>query len=287
MVAGTAAFVGVALRNDRRLTPVFVESTPAPLQPSRPAPRVDAAVRTPDPRAFIAQRFRLAATVAVIALAVVAALPAITAFAFNMRDSTPDLAPMQGPPMELRAAAGVSGNWEQSYTTSQPSSTELGNALIAGEVERRQRELESALVALGQYQEQQEAARQAQQSQVRGAAVAPANPVRTLGRGSGYAVGTVLSARITVYGCTGPGGGFCGNMSTGIRVFEGAAACSYNLPFGTKFRIVGDATGRTYECLDRGALSATWVDVFFHNTSQGIAWAGNLGGTRGQIEIVN
>jgi hypothetical protein len=114
-----------------------------------------------------------------------------------------------------------------------------------------------------------------------------AGPPTTLGRASGYAVGTVLSARITIYGCTGPGGGFCGGMASGVRVFEGAAACSSDLPFGTRFRIHGDATGRVYECLDRGHLNSTWVDVFFNNTSEGIRWAGNLGGTRVPIEIVN
>jgi hypothetical protein len=110
---------------------------------------------------------------------------------------------------------------------------------------------------------------------------------QSLNGASGYAIGTVLSARITVYGCTGPGGGFCGNMATGIRVFEGAAACSRDLPFGTRIRIAGDPTGRVYECLDRGALATTWVDVYFNNTSEGIAWASLLGGTTANIEVVN
>jgi hypothetical protein len=76
-------------------------------------------------------------------------------------------------------------------------------------------------------------------------------------------------------------------MATGIQVFEGAAACSGDLPFGTKIRIHGDPTGRVYECLDRGALATTWVDVFFYDTQAGIAWQSLLGGTVTNIEIVN
>jgi hypothetical protein len=56
---------------------------------------------------------------------------------------------------------------------------------------------------------------------------------------------------------------------------------------GTKLKIHGDPTGRTYECLDRGSLPATWIDVYFHNTTEGIAWQGQLGGTMADIEIVN
>ena len=118
-------------------------------------------------------------------------------------------------------------------------------------------------------------------------AAAQRAPARSLNRASGIGVGTILPARVTIYGCTGPGGGFCGGMASGVRVFEGAAACSTNLPFGTKFRIHGDPTGRTYECLDRGHLSSTWVDIFFYNTSDGIRWQSLLGGTTSNIEIVN
>jgi hypothetical protein len=76
-------------------------------------------------------------------------------------------------------------------------------------------------------------------------------------------------------------------MASGIAVFEGAAACSGDLPFGTKIRISGDPTGRVYECLDRGHLASTWVDVFFYDTRDGIAWQSLLGGTVTNIEIVN
>jgi 3D (Asp-Asp-Asp) domain-containing protein len=109
----------------------------------------------------------------------------------------------------------------------------------------------------------------------------------SLNEASGLAAGSVLRARITVYGCSGPGGGFCNHMSAGGVPFEGAAACSSNLPFGTRLTIEGDPTGRTYECLDRGALAATWIDVYFENTSDGIAWQSTLDSTVADIHIVN
>ena len=96
-----------------------------------------------------------------------------------------------------------------------------------------------------------------------------------------------MRARITIYGCQGPGGGFCNYMSSGGVPFEGAVACSSNLPFGTRLTIDGDPSGRTYECLDRGALAATWIDVYFENTLDGIAWQSTLGSTVTDIHIVN
>jgi hypothetical protein len=76
-------------------------------------------------------------------------------------------------------------------------------------------------------------------------------------------------------------------MSAGGTPFPGAVACSDNLPFGTKLRITGDPTGRTYECLDRGRLTPTWIDVYFDDTTEGMAWQSSLGTTITDIEIVN
>jgi hypothetical protein len=76
-------------------------------------------------------------------------------------------------------------------------------------------------------------------------------------------------------------------MASGGVAFAGAAACSNDLPFGTRFTIDGDPTGRTYECLDRGELPATWIDVYFDDTSDGIAWQSSLGATTTDIQIVN
>ena len=158
-----------------------------------------------------------------------------------------------------------------------PSADAVGGTLLAAAEERYAWEVLRAMKSIDEQRQAQAAA----------ATIGGRNPARSYNTASGYAAGTVLTARITVYGCVGPGGGFCNNTASGIPVFEGAAACSADLPFGTKVRISGDPTGRTYECLDRGALAATWIDVFFYNTADGIAWQSLLGGTVTQIEIVN
>jgi hypothetical protein len=274
MVAGTAAAVGLALVNDRRLTPVFVEASPTPARPLVRSTPATLAGPLADPRGFIARRLGVASLLAVAGIVLAAAIPAIAAIALGSSQSS-SAAVSYGPPIEQRAAAGIAGNWERSYGAAVPPASDLGAAVLAGEVQRQQLALEEGLRALA-----------AQRAAASVRAAAPSVPT-SLNRASGYAVGTIVSARITIYGCTGPGGGFCGNMSSGVRVFEGAAACSADLPFGTKLRIIGDPTGRIYECLDRGALKSTWVDVFFNNTSEGIRWQSLLGGTIAQIEIVN
>jgi hypothetical protein len=214
-------------------------------------------------------------------LAVVSA--AISLVAGGGAASTEASTLMYGPPAELQASSGAAGQLESGLAASQPGAYDLGLEAMAAVEEQHKWDVLRAMAAIeAQRVAQAEAARAASAR----AATAPGQPT-TLGRASGYAVGTVLTARLTIYGCTGPGGGFCGGMASGVRVFEGAAACSNDLPFGTRFRIHGDATGRVYECLDRGHLSSTWVDVFFNNTSEGIRWASNLGGTRVPIEIVN
>jgi hypothetical protein len=88
--------------------------------------------------------------------------------------------------------------------------------------------------------------------------------------------GTRLAgATVTFYACV--GNGFCGNMSTGQRVFAGAAACSSDLPYGTRFTVANDPTGRVFVCLDRGALAPTWVDIWFYNAADGWAWQSYVG----------
>lgn len=293
-VATTTASVGVTLANDRRLTTVFVEAAPpatavavAPVTITAPGPIV--ALRSL--RAFLARRFIIAAVLGAVVVLLAASLPALTAIASTWRQ--PPAEPY-GPPVELRAAAALAGNWEQSVALAAPPADQLGAAVLAGAAERRSQELADALTAIARvrdaYQAQQaQQAQAAQQAKVQAAAVpvrAAAKPY-SLNRTSGVAPGTIIRARITIYGCTGPGGGFCQRMSSGGAPFPGAAACSDNLPFGTKLRIKGDPTGRTYECLDRGRLSATWVDVFFYNTTEGMAWQSRLGTTLADIEIVN
>jgi hypothetical protein len=93
----------------------------------------------------------------------------------------------------------------------------------------------------------------------------------------------VPGARVTFYACL--GNGFCGNMASGQAPFHGAAACSYNLPFGTKFVIVNDPLQRVFVCLDRGALAPTWVDIWFYDAADGWAFQ-SIVGTVSDIIIV-
>jgi hypothetical protein len=276
MVAGTAAAVGMALANGRRLTPVFVEASPAPRSQAAMfgAPAIPLAF--PDPRRFFAQRFALATVLAVAGIVLVAGLAAAVAFSIPQSTSASASA-AYGPAVELRAASGIGGGFEQAYAASVPSADAVAGTLLAAAEERHAWEV---LRAMKQIDEQR-------QVHVAAAAIGGRNPARSYNTASGYAAGTVMRARITIYGCSGPGGGFCNAMATGITVFEGAAACSADLPFGTKIMITGDPTGRVYECLDRGALASTWIDVFFYDTQDGIAWQSLLGGTVSNIEIVN
>lgn len=100
---------------------------------------------------------------------------------------------------------------------------------------------------------------------------------------SSIEAGTRLVSALTFYACI--GNGFCGNMASGVQVSEGYAACSYNLPFGTKFRVEGDPSGRVFTCADRGALGGSHVDVFFWDAADGYAWQ-SMVGTSGAIIIV-
>jgi hypothetical protein len=277
MVAGTAAAVGVALTNGRRLTPVFVEASPATRPAFAPAAGATS-LALPSPWTFIGRRFLFAMALAAAGILAVAAIAAVATVIVQQVTSASATSAVYGPSSELRAATGISGGYERAYSSAFPSADAVGGTLLAAAEERHAWEV---LRAMKQIEEQRQA------EAARAAAVPPRGAAGSLNRPSGYAVGTVLRARITVYGCVGPGGGFCNNMASGMQVFEGAAACSSDLPFGTRVRIHGDPTGRVYECLDRGALAATWVDVFFYDTRAGIAWQGLLGGTVTDIEIVN
>jgi hypothetical protein len=81
---------------------------------------------------------------------------------------------------------------------------------------------------------------------------------------------SIARVNVTFYDCAEQG--FCGNMANGRKVYQGAAACSYDLPFGTRFFIEGDPTGRIYRCEDRGLLSNTWVDIFWYFPADGWRW---------------
>ena len=281
MVAGAAASVGLAFANERRLAPAFIEAAPA-LRPSPAAPPAGAIGFQNTTRAVITRHLALAMLIGAGIIALAASLPALTALASTLRSPAAP-APSFGPALEERTAAGVAGNWEQSYSLAAPPADQVGAAVLA-DVEVHREQALKAMQAIADAR-----AAEARAAAARAAAAQPvAVPVPyTMHAASIYAAGTVLRARITIYGCTGPGGGFCGRMASGGRAFEGAAACSANLSFGTRFTIAGDPTHRTYECLDRGDLPATWIDVYFADTATGMAWQSNLGTTMADITIVN
>jgi hypothetical protein len=93
----------------------------------------------------------------------------------------------------------------------------------------------------------------------------------------------IPGATVTFYSCI--DNGFCGNMATGDPVFAGAAACSADMPFGTRFVVANDPTGQVFVCMDRGLLAPTWVDVWFYDVADGWAWQAPVG-THSDIIIV-
>ncbi len=297
MVAGTAASVGIALMHERHAAPTPVEAAPAP--PPIPVATMTLASTGPavggtisNPFNGITRRVWLAGAIVAGALMFAGLAPALPALA-SLRSTSSATQASFGPPVELRSSAGVSGNWEQSYSVSAPSASQLGAALLAGVQEQRKFDELRALITLS---DQKIAAEKATAAalEAEGGISTPevaqkhaAGAPFSLNSESGVGAGTVLRARVTIYGCSGPGGGFCNHMASGGTAFEGAAACSTNLPFGTRLTIDGDPTGRVYECLDRGSLAPTWIDVYFENTSDGIAWQSSLGTTLTDIHIVN
>src|SRR5262249_3675336 len=97
-------------------------------------------------------------------------------------------------------------------------------------------------------------------------------------------VGRVVNTNLTFYDCYVDD--FWGAMYNGTIVYEGAAACSWDLSIGTRFRILGDPTARIYRCDDRGLLANTWVDIFFFDPADGWRWQAKAGRC-GTIEIVS
>ena len=95
--------------------------------------------------------------------------------------------------------------------------------------------------------------------------------------------GAAVPSTVTFYSCI--GNGFCNVMASGLAPFEGAAACSTDMPFGTRFVIASDPSRRVFVCLDRGALASTWVDIWFYDAADGWAWQ-SIVGTSSDIIIV-
>lgn len=109
-------------------------------------------------------------------------------------------------------------------------------------------------------------------------------PSPSAGRGQVSREGRIQDVNITFYDCLDQG--FCGDMYNGEPVYEGAAACSWDLPIGARFVIPGDPTGRVYVCKDRGLLPDTWVDVFWYDPAEGWAWQAQVG-RLGAIDVID
>lgn len=288
LVAGTASAVAMALLNERT-RPLGSRLTPATAAASSPAHNgASAEAYSPPTRGIFAasreaasRRLGQASLLGLGVLALAAMIPAATTMASGFRGSPPAPAAIFGPSDDLRAASSAGAGWEESYAAAIPSASDRGAIVIAAAA--HQRDIDT-LLALNAWAEREEAAKG---GRISAAGVPAHGQAQSLNRASGYAPGTVVRARVTIYGCTGSGGGFCGGMSAGITVFEGAAACSSDMPFGTKFTLEGDPTGRVYECLNRGMLAAPWVDIFFYDTADGFAWASQLGSTHANLTIVN
>jgi hypothetical protein len=118
-------------------------------------------------------------------------------------------------------------------------------------------------------------ARQAEAQRAAAVESAALQPI-TAWRSPAISGGAVIpAATLTFYSCL--GNGFCGAMANGQQAFQGAAACSYDLPLGTRFVIANDPAQRQYVCLDRGALATSWVDIWFYDASDGWAWQAQVG----------
>lgn len=295
LMANTAASVGAAVFNERgrgRLAFVPVVAAAAPLPAAAPI-AVAPVLRAPSLLEVrlepLRRRFGVAAGIGAGIVLLVALVPAITAMASTLgggRAPAPAAASPYASEADHAAGELAAAKWQTLSTLRPPSTAEIWQLFAADQ--GRRWDVLRAMVGIAEQQAAADAAADVTSPTAAAArGWAPRAPAYSLATASGLEPGTVLSARITIYGCTGPGGGFCDRMSNGGPPFAGAAACSEDLPYGTRLTIAGDPTGRVYECLDRGQLPATWIDVYFDDTADGIAWQSSLGGTAGSITIVN
>jgi hypothetical protein len=116
---------------------------------------------------------------------------------------------------------------------------------------------------------------------VTAAASAPASAVAA----PAVLIGERVQATLSYYYCAvgpsgigiGDGGGFCGTMRDGERVFPGAAACSPRY-LGQRFTIAGDPSGTVYTCTDTGsAVAGMHRDIWFDTSDAGAAWLRRVG----------
>ena len=243
MVGGTAVAVGLAILSERArsgaggLRPAMEGAVSA--SAGGFADRVSA-VRAQVEAKGIGHATVLGATVASLAGVIALSMYGIVALAGVAGPSSASAAERE-PVKAAGVMAAAGGGWEEAYAAAVPDAAARGVALL-GET-TRQHQIDT-LIALYEWGEQQKAAQSAQTGRVAGSAVAPVpGKPTTYATTSGYGPGTVLSARVTIYGCVGSGGGFCGGMASGYTVFEGAAACSSDMKFGTQVHNRGRSDG--------------------------------------------
>lgn len=87
----------------------------------------------------------------------------------------------------------------------------------------------------------------------------------------------LLSVRVTYYLPTG------NRMANGEWPYHGAAACSYNLAFGTRLKF---PDGAEFICADRGQLGAVgWADLYAPTPEIGREFVRRYG-ERATVEVV-
>lgn len=250
-LASTATVLALALLH-RRSSPTQSSTSP---DAASPATDPERAAASPHPLASFGRRIALASTFATLVLVAAASVPALAALPLGR-----DLVPARP------AFSGIAASGVRPRPLAQIELLRLASALAA---------LEAATPAPAAAEEP------APPPPVAGPPAAPSAPPRQAvaaapSPAAAQAPGGVIQGvRVTFYACL--GNGFCGLMANGQQAFEGAAACSSDLPTGTRFSIVTDPTGRTYECLDRGRLAPTWVDVWWYDAADGWAWQSQVG----------
>lgn len=265
---------------DRRPVPIFQE---IPESRSR-GPGVTARVRRFQFPSLTSPRLAFATLIATFVLISAAAIPAIAALPIVQASSPAASALPEGfgplpstsvtGPVPWRAAGGF-----------QLSDSQIYKAAVLAEAQR-QAEIQALLTYATELEAQQRQAEEQAQEEAQARAVAAATETAAPAHPTVYGINgsyIIPNARITFYSCTGEG--FCGNMSNGEPVHEGAAACSSDLPLGTTLRILSDPGRRVVVCLDRGLLSPTWIDVYFYDAADGWAWQ-SMVGTVSDIEIL-
>jgi hypothetical protein len=272
-LASVTTVVAWTLLNDRK--PATQQDHPTP---RTRGPRVDwrAAIR----RTLVAPLLhRLAfATTAVTATVIVAStIPALAALPFSQASQPTPLDSLVRLPTEQRPAGAGAMDWVEAYRAAAPPREQVIPAamLAAKEVEdhnlalRAIATLQAAGITVTFDEANQPVFVKTLPGQTRTASALQTAPLPLLpGR-------VIPNARITFYACI--GNGFCNTMAGGAEPYEGAAACSYDLPLGTRLQIVNDPTRRVYTCEDRGYLSPTWIDVFFWNAADGWPWQRMVG----------